>query len=611
MAGNFHLLHPRMGEELWALPFASRVPAQLKGRKLPNGTILVKDETLHNVIWKLTPWEKTEKLLDELAIYARLLSGQFSDKWVRLLGVSAIDEHFARAYEYAPFGDLPRFLRENCADLTGKTARHILTQIAAAMAALHAHNIIHRDLKAENILVFNSLPLPEVKLADFDRAYCLPRGEELTEPVGSLFHMAPELLSWQNYDHRVDIYAFGMLIFEVVGGGSRLWPQVATGMPNSLTAEEFAHKVIDEGLRPQWPAQKNDPDYDFLHDLALRCLVSKREDRPEFSEVYALLEQFPKSVKRFSDKNCGENKQLEQISDSMESHSALTGTSSGENIQESAILSRSLPSSIGMAASIGCQRRCMEDAVCVLDGEEIKIMAIFDGFNGHRVSGFAAASLALIVSHHLKEPDIKAAITKSFTLLHSKINRLDSSKDHDCLQKTLCGSTATLVVFYHDQLYLAFLGDSPAFTFGKEGAKLLNQPHHPDLSSERERIVAAGGTIQRETKMLDNGELVSWGPERVFKAGNKTGLALTRALGALPLKPIISSQEEIVHRPLSDQDEWLILCSDGVSGMIAPEEIQIFCQEASNPQQAAVNIIKEVERLGAPDNASIIIAKLK
>jgi len=38
---------------------------------------------------------------------------------------------------------------------------------------------------------------------------------------------------------------------------------------------------------------------------------------------YKMLEQFPKSVQRFSDKNCGENKQLEQISDSIESHSAL------------------------------------------------------------------------------------------------------------------------------------------------------------------------------------------------------------------------------------------------------------------------------------------------
>jgi len=41
------------------------------------------------------------------------------------------------------------------------------------------------------------------------------------------------------------------------------------------------------------------------------------------AEIRAQLEQFPKSVKRFSDKNCGENKQLEQISDSIESHSAL------------------------------------------------------------------------------------------------------------------------------------------------------------------------------------------------------------------------------------------------------------------------------------------------
>jgi len=85
MAENLYLSLPHTGTTLWSLPFISNVPAA-NGRKLPNGTILVKDENEANVIWKLTPWEKVEKLIDELSIYAHLLKEGFSDKWIRLLG---------------------------------------------------------------------------------------------------------------------------------------------------------------------------------------------------------------------------------------------------------------------------------------------------------------------------------------------------------------------------------------------------------------------------------------------------------------------------------------------------------------------------------------------
>jgi len=76
-------------------------------------------------------------------------------------------------------------------------------------------------------------------------------------------------------------------------------------------------------------------DGDGLFDLFSRTRAVRRNiieagqevDAPDFGRPHPTLEQFPKSVKRFSDKNCGKNKQLEQTSDSMESHSALTNDS--------------------------------------------------------------------------------------------------------------------------------------------------------------------------------------------------------------------------------------------------------------------------------------------
>ena len=233
---GFYLLSPDDPTRLIALPLAGPVPPPI-GRKLPNTTVLVADPKNPARIWKLTPWEKTEAVLPELEAAAALAG--HSAGLVPPRGLAGTAAHIARAYDFAPLGELSRYLRDARGEPRWpdpKRARCILAQVAAALAGLHAQGIAHRDLKAENVLVFSDGPTPEVRLADFDRAVRLSPGAALSAPVGSLFHMAPELLAWQPYDHRVDLYAFGILIFEVAHGGARPYPQVATGLPGAPTA---------------------------------------------------------------------------------------------------------------------------------------------------------------------------------------------------------------------------------------------------------------------------------------------------------------------------------------------------------------------------------------
>ncbi len=101
----------------------------------------------------------------------------------------------------------------------------ILAPIASALDAAHAHHIVHRDIKPSNILVDNTDETrPVVKLLDFGIAKLLGdknSAEHLTQTgnvLGTPTHMAPEQVHGTALDHRTDIYAFGVLCYQLLTG---------------------------------------------------------------------------------------------------------------------------------------------------------------------------------------------------------------------------------------------------------------------------------------------------------------------------------------------------------------------------------------------------------
>jgi serine/threonine protein kinase len=104
-------------------------------------------------------------------------------------------------------------------------ARSIVAQLCRALAAAHASGIAHRDLKPSNIFLIRRGDNPEfIKLLDFGIAKLLTEehdGEGLTkfgEVVGTTPYMAPEMAAGEQVDHRIDVYATGIVLVQLLTG---------------------------------------------------------------------------------------------------------------------------------------------------------------------------------------------------------------------------------------------------------------------------------------------------------------------------------------------------------------------------------------------------------
>lgn len=141
--------------------------------------------------------------------------------------------HVMQAYDHGTFEESPYLVLEL---LTGVTLRqalapgplprarvlHIAGQLAEALAYLHAQSIVvHRDLKPGNLMLLPPNDSPQVKLMDFGLVRQTDVSMQLTQEgvaLGTVAYMAPEQAQALPVDFRADLYALGVMLYEMTTG---------------------------------------------------------------------------------------------------------------------------------------------------------------------------------------------------------------------------------------------------------------------------------------------------------------------------------------------------------------------------------------------------------
>ena len=198
------------------------------------------------------------------------------------------------AMEYLDGAELSNVIKKDGA-MEWRRAKPILVQICRAMSAAHSKGIVHRDMKPENIFLIEREGRPDfVKVLDFGiaKVSSMGDGERRLTRTGMIFgtpeYMSPEQAQGHLPDHRVDIYALGVIMYEMLTGQV---PFKADTFMGILTKHIFE--------TPSRPSEVNPAIGGGVEEIILKAMSKDREHRfHSMSEMCAAVIQAAGPVTR-------------------------------------------------------------------------------------------------------------------------------------------------------------------------------------------------------------------------------------------------------------------------------------------------------------------------
>ncbi|KAL3721515.1 hypothetical protein ACJRO7_033935 [Eucalyptus globulus] len=194
---------------------------------------------------------------------------------IRLLRVLQANGCIYMVLEFCAGGDLASYVRLH-GPVGEETARRFMQQLGAALEILHSYHMVHRDLKPQNILLSGSEEDKVLKVADFGLSRTLQPGCTTDIVCGSPLYMAPEVLLFQKYDDKVDMWSIGAILFELLNGRPPFCGPTNVQLLRSIKSSKslpFSHLVLPE-LHPD------------CIDICSRLLSVNPVNRLSFEEFY-------------------------------------------------------------------------------------------------------------------------------------------------------------------------------------------------------------------------------------------------------------------------------------------------------------------------------------
>lgn len=191
-----------------------------------------------------------ERTADRFEREARILAGLSHPNLVRLLDRGSDDQGPYLVLELVEGETLKQRIARDGA-LPQTTALSICAQVARGLAVAHDAGVVHRDIKAQNVLLGED---GVAKLTDFGIARLTElTGDDLTRPgmlVGSADYISPEQASGEPVDARSDVYSLGAVLYEALTGGAPFQGESMVAVAMQHLSEPFpdprAHAPVDD-----------------------------------------------------------------------------------------------------------------------------------------------------------------------------------------------------------------------------------------------------------------------------------------------------------------------------------------------------------------------------
>ncbi|XP_075662362.1 LEAF RUST 10 DISEASE-RESISTANCE LOCUS RECEPTOR-LIKE PROTEIN KINASE-like 2.5 [Castanea sativa] len=220
---------------------------------------------------------------------------------VTLLGFSCEKNNRALIYEFMPNGSLDKFIYHRDSSATNcrlewKTLYKMAVDIARGLEYLHrgcSTRILHFDIKPQNILLDEDF---NPKISDFGLAKLCQRKDSIVSMLGmrgTIGYIAPEVFSrnFGGVSHKSDVYSYGMLVLEMVGGRKNF----DNGVSNSSEKyfPDWIYKDLELGMGGRTYGVMTAEEHETTRKMilvSLWCIQTNPPDRPSMNKVVEMLE---------------------------------------------------------------------------------------------------------------------------------------------------------------------------------------------------------------------------------------------------------------------------------------------------------------------------------